>query len=73
MLKKVSSSQKPLPHETFLALVELRKLVTPNSIKKFASLKVIPQEPQSEWIHFQLEMGFRPQGDRMWELLLPLI
>eukprot|EP00439_Symbiodinium_sp_Y106_P025309 s2934_g3.t1 len=39
-------------------------------LKNFASLKGIPQEPQAEWIHFQLELGLRPQGDRMWELLL---
>eukprot|EP00439_Symbiodinium_sp_Y106_P033927 s5501_g4.t1 len=65
--------QAPLPEALLESLTELCKLVTPDTIKKFASLKGIPQEPQAEWIHFQLELGFRPQGDRMWELLLPLI
>ena len=71
---ELMEDQSPLPHETLLeSLAELRKLVNPDSIKKFASMKGIPQEPQAEWIHFQLELGFRPQGDRMCELLLPLI
>ena len=71
---ELQEDQKPLPHETLMeSLHELQRLVTSGSIKKFASLRGIPQEPQAEWIHFQLELGFRPQGDRLWELLLPLI
>ena len=71
---ELMEDQPPFPHETLLeSLTELRKLGHSDSIKKFASLKGIPQQPQAEWINFQLELGFRPQGDRMWELLLPLI
>ncbi|CAE7677705.1 unnamed protein product [Symbiodinium sp. CCMP2592] len=66
---ELQATPSPLATETLLELLrELRTLVNPDSVKKFASLRGLPQEPQSEWIHFQLELGFRPQGDRMWEI-----
>ena len=41
---ELMEDQKPRPHESLLeSIAELRTLVTPDSIKKFASLKGIPQ------------------------------
>ncbi|CAE7361477.1 unnamed protein product [Symbiodinium sp. CCMP2592] len=71
---ELQAAPSPLATETLLELLrELRTLVNPDSVKKFASLRGLPQEPQSEWIHFQLELGFRPQGDRMWEIFQMLL
>ncbi|CAE7250752.1 unnamed protein product [Symbiodinium sp. CCMP2592] len=71
---ELQATPSPLATETLLELLrELRTLVNPDSVKKFASLRGLPQEPQSEWIHFQLELGFRPQGDRMWEIFQMLL
>ncbi|CAE7723534.1 unnamed protein product [Symbiodinium sp. CCMP2592] len=71
---ELQATPSPLATETLLELLrELPTLVNPDSVKKFASLRGLPQEPQSEWIHFQLELGFRPQGDRMWEIFQMLL
>ncbi|CAE7272223.1 unnamed protein product [Symbiodinium sp. CCMP2592] len=71
---ELQAAPSPLATETLIELLrELRTLVNPDSVKKFASLRGLPQEPQSEWIHFQLELGFRPQGDRMWEIFQMLL
>eukprot|EP00439_Symbiodinium_sp_Y106_P025676 s3954_g3.t1 len=42
--------------------VELRKLVTSETIYRFQSIKGLTKEPQTAWVQLALEVSMRPQG-----------
>ena len=48
--------------------IELRKLITPDTIFRFQSLKGLTKAPQTAWVQLALEVSTRGQGIRAWDL-----
>ena len=49
--------------------VELRKLVTADTIYRFQSIKSLTKEPQTAWVQLALEVSVRGSGQRIWEIV----
>ena len=65
---------KPLPPaELQCTIQELSRLIDPDSVRRFASIRTLVENPTTEWVHFVLELGLREDGGAMWRLLLKLI
>ncbi|CAE7224979.1 unnamed protein product [Symbiodinium sp. KB8] len=68
------SPAKPLPPSELQAtLQELSRLIDPDSVRRFAYIRTLVENPVTEWVHFVLELGLREDGGTMWRLLLRLI
>ena len=50
----------------------LESVVNPDTIRRFASIRTLVAEPQTDWVHFVLELGLREGGDT-WKAFLRLI
>ena len=71
---ELDEQMKPLPPTELQATIqELSRLIDPDSVRRFASIRTLVENPTTEWVHFILELGLRDDGGAMWRLLLKLI
>ena len=49
--------------------IELRKLISPETVFRFQSLKGLTKAPQTAWVQLALELSTRGQGIRAWDLV----
>ena len=70
----LDDQMQPLPTSELQATIqELSRLIDPDSVRRFASIRTLVENPTTEWVHFVLELGLREDGGNMWRLLLKLI
>ena len=51
----------------------LESVVNPDTIRRFDSIRTLVAEPQTDSVHFVLELGLREGGDDTWKAFLRLI
>ncbi|CAE7741462.1 pol [Symbiodinium sp. CCMP2592] len=49
--------------------VELRKLITDETLFRFQSLRGLSRAPQTAWVQLAIEVSVRDMGNRVWEIL----
>ncbi|CAE7522754.1 unnamed protein product [Symbiodinium sp. CCMP2592] len=49
--------------------VELRKIITDETLFRFQSLRGLSRAPQTAWVQLAIEISVRDMGNRVWEIL----